>query len=114
MAVVSPRASKRGYDTVGIDNDNEAEHRRELAEAVNRILQGNLNAVDTVTLTTSSATTTLLDSRIGPDSFIGFMPTTANAAAESLYVSSRGDQTATITHANNAQADRTFAYLVIG
>ena len=114
MAVVSPRASKRSYDTVRIDNENAVEHRREIAEAVNSVLQGKLNAVDTVTLTVSSATTTLLDSRIGPDSFIGFMPTTANAAAEALYVSSRGDQTATITHANNAQADRTFAFLVIG
>jgi hypothetical protein len=42
------------------------------------------------------------------------MPTTANAAAEigngTIYVSSRGKQTATITHANNSQTDRTFAY----
>jgi hypothetical protein len=45
-----------------------------------------------------------------------FMPTTANAAAElaTMFVSSRGKQTFTITHANNGQTDRTFKYVVIG
>jgi hypothetical protein len=44
------------------------------------------------------------------------MPTTANAAAEmdGMFVSSRGKQTFTITHANNSQSDRTFKYVVIG
>ena len=116
MVIASPRAAKRAYDTVRIENENSQEHRRELAEAINLTLQGKLNAVDTVTLTASSATTTLTDSRIGPDSFIGFMPTTANAAAElvTLYVTGRIDGSATLNHANNAQADRTFGYLVIG
>lgn len=116
MAIVSPRASKRAYDAVRIDNEDAVEHRREIAESINSVLQGNLNAVDTVTLTISSATTVLNDPRIGPESFIGFMPTTANAAGElaTLYVSSRGNQTATLTHTNAVSADRTFSYLVIG
>lgn len=116
MVIASPRALRRGYDPVRTDNEDAVEHRREIADGINSILQGNLNATDTVTLAVSVATTALSDSRIGPDSFIGFMPTTANAAAElpTLYVSSRTEQAATLTHANNAQADRTFAYLVIG
>jgi len=31
-----------------------------------------------------------------------------------MYVSSKGDQAFTITHANNAQTDRTFGYVVFG
>lgn len=91
---------------------------RILAQAVRNILDGKINATGTVTLTASSATTTLSDRRIGPDSVILFMPTTANAAAEvgagGLYVSARTDESATITHANNAQTDRTFGYAVLG
>ena len=45
-------------------------------------------------------------------------PKTAHAAAEfaagGCYVSAVGKQTFTVTHANNAQADRTFFYLAIG
>lgn len=85
---------------------------------VRNLVNGKVNSLGTVTLDASSATTTLSDPRIGPDSWIGFMPTTANAAAElgagTLYVSSRGDGTATLAHANNAQSDRTYRYVVLG
>ena len=118
MAIVSPRASLRGYNRVPVDWSDEEEHRRMLAQAANELRQGKVDSRDSVTLTANQATTTLTDINIGPDSFIGFMPTTANAAAEigngTLYVSSRGQQTATITHANNAQIDRTFVYVVLG
>ena len=46
------------------------------------------------------------------------MPQTANASSEmasgGMYVSSRGKQTFTITHPNNANADKTFGYVVLG
>ena len=73
-------------------------------------------ATGSVTLDASSATTTLNDRRIGPSSVIVFMPKTANAAAEmdGMYVSSRGKQTATLTHANDANADKSFGYAVLG
>lgn len=91
---------------------------RELGEAVRQLQQGKMNAVTTVTLTPSAGSTTLTDARLGPESFIGLMPATANAAAEigngTLYVSARSKRSATITHANNAQADRTFVVLIIG
>lgn len=97
--------------------DNVA-HRRLLAEGVNLSLGGKLNATLVVTLTANAATTVISDPRLTAGSFIGFMPTTANAAAEigagTLYVSSRGKQTATLTHANNAQADRTYCVVIIG
>ena len=80
--------------------------------------QGKLNVVGSVTLTANAATTTYNDSRIGGESWIGFMPTTANAAAEigggTLYVTARADGSCTLNHANNAQADRSFDTLIIG
>ena len=91
---------------------------REVATIVNNILDGKINSTGTVTLTASAATTVVTEDRTGATSVILFMPTTANAAAEQaaggMFVSSRGKQTFTITHANNSQADRTFDYIVIG
>jgi len=95
-----------------------AEDGREIALVVNSILDGKINATGSVTLTASAASTAVTEDRAGDDSVILFMPTTANAASEQaaggMYVSSRGKQTFTITHANNAQSDRTFEYVVIG
>lgn len=93
---------------------DEAEHRRLLAGAIINILRGKLNNTGSVTLTASSATTTLTDIRIGKDAVILFQPTTANAAAElaTLYPGTPGDGTVTLNHANNAQTDRTFKYAI--
>ena len=89
---------------------------RQIAEVVNRTIDGKLNSTGSVTLTASATSTVVAEARSGPDSVILFMPTTANAAAElaTMFVSSRGKQTFTITHANNGQTDRTFKYVVIG
>lgn len=89
---------------------------RQVAEVVNQMMDGKTNNTGTVTLRASQTTTTLADLRIGVNSVILFMPTTANAAGalSSLFVSARGNQTATLTHASNTQTDKTFAYCVIG
>lgn len=89
---------------------------RQVAEVVNQMMDGKTNNTGTVTLRASQTTTTLNDLRIGVKSVILFMPTTANAAGalSGLYVSARGNQTATLTHASNAQTDKTFDYCVIG
>ena len=97
---------------------NEARHRREIATALNQAIRGKLNAVGTVTLTANAATTTLIDERIGGDSWIGLMPLTANAAGALANIFNlSADITkgqAVITHANVASTDRTFRYVVIG
>ena len=89
---------------------------------INSNLNGKTNNTGSITLTESSATTVVTEARgrLGPDTCIFFMPTTANAATEfgagSIYVSSVdsvNDQF-TITHANNAQTDRTFKYILVG
>lgn len=97
-------------------DQNESDHRRKIVFALNNMLQGKLNNWGTVTLTVSSATTVVTDPRAGVNSVPVFTPTTANAATElaTMYVSSRGDQTFTLTHANNSQADRTFLYAILG
>ncbi len=97
---------------------NEREHRRFLAESAVNTLAGQTNAAGSVTLTASTATTVVTDQRVGNDSVITFMPKTANAAAEvgngTMYISSRGKETFSITHANNAQTDRDYEYHIGG
>lgn len=91
---------------------------RRMARVVQGIMDGKTNNQGTVTLAPDSTSTTLMDPRIGPQSVIAMMPTTASAAVEigsgTLYVSARGDGAATLTHASNAQDDRIFGYAVIG
>lgn len=90
---------------------------RRIVEVVNGVLGGKLNAVASVTLAASAATTTVTDARISPFSFIGFSPLTANAAAEigngTLYVSAQTSGSCTLTHANNAQTDRNLTLLIV-
>ena len=95
---------------------NPATTDRQLREIVAGAMQGKTNNTGTVTLTASSTTTTLTDPRIGAESVILFMPTTANAktAAANLYVSARASGSATLTHASSANVDQTFGYCVIG
>jgi hypothetical protein len=111
-------AQAAGIGRLGVPTylDDQAQWLRLLANSVNGMLQGKTLNIGTVTLTANSATTAMTDSRIGPKSFIGFMPQTANAAGavSGLYVTARGDGVCTLNHANNAQSDKTFTYVVIG
>ena len=97
---------------------DDAQWKRTIQQWQQEVNQGHIQNVSSVTLVAGGTTTVVTDFRVGIASFIGFMPTTANAAAEigagGMYVSSRGKQTFTITHANNAQTDRTFTYCVLG
>ena len=85
---------------------------------IEQALNGKLRSYGSLTLDAGTAATTFVDSRIGPASYIGLMPTTANAAAEigagTCYISARTNGSATITHANNANADKSFMTVVIG
>jgi hypothetical protein len=93
---------------------------RQIGGVLNRVLSGKLNNLEEVTLVANAASTTLSDPRLTVNSFISFDPLTANAAAEkaagTLYVTTanRGNSSFVITHANNAQVDRTFKYQIIG
>lgn len=88
------------------------------ALAIQQLAAGRSNAGGTVTLTPSSATTTVTDSNVASGSVIMFMPTTANAATEigngTMYVSAVANGSFTITHANSATTGRTFGYAIQG
>lgn len=89
-----------------------------IANAVRLLQDGKIRSFGEVTLTENSATSTLSDLNIHAKSAIFLFPTTANAATEfgagTLHISARTDESATITHVNNAQTDRTFMYVVLG
>lgn len=106
----------KGYNGVPVDLPNEREHRRQIAQLANNLLQGKLNTVIQVTLAPSATTTTVTDKRIGANTGLFFSPLTADAAAavSSLYVSAQVNGSATLTHANTATTDRTFNVLLIG
>ena len=89
---------------------------RKIVDVVRGTRAGKLNAVTSVTLVDSSTTTTLTDSRIGGGSYIGWSPTTATAAAAmtAVYVSAKATGSATLTHDNTADLDRTFDVVIIG
>lgn len=75
---------------------------------------GKMNVVASVTLTAGATTTTITDQRIGGSSFIGLSPTSATAAIAPVYVSAKGKGTATLTHDNTADTDRTFDVVIFG
>ena len=93
---------------------------RKLFDAIKAWRVGKFDCTAEITLTANAATSTLADHRLSPQSHVSFDPKTANAAAEkaagTMYVltANRGDGAWTITHANNAQADRTFVVLILG
>lgn len=91
---------------------------RKLADAVNSLGDGRSNATGTVTLTAAAATTAVTDRRVGTDSVIALMPTTANASGEigagTIYIAAVTAGSFTVSHANNAQADRTYGYSICG
>ena len=51
---------------------------RQVAEVVNRILEGGINSTGSVTLQTSSSTTTVNDARASENSVVLFMPKSSN------------------------------------
>ena len=104
------------YLKVLVSMPDSSQHLRLISNTVNNTLDGKLNSTGNITLTASATTTTLTDRRIGANSIILFMPTTANGntAKTNLYVSARADGSATLTHASSSNNDQTFGYIVIG
>lgn len=86
--------------------------------AIRNLFEGRRNTTGSFTLTANTGTTTVTPVNFGASSVPLWVPTTANAAAEigngTMYVSARAKQSFTITHANNAQTDRTFYYTLDG
>lgn len=89
--------------------------------AIQQLAAGRSNAVGRVTLTVSSATTVVTPTQSGliaPLSEVQLTPASASAATEwgngTIWVSSVGKDTFTITHANSAVADRLVMWSIHG
>lgn len=110
--------SNPGFQPVPVFLPNDDEHRRMIAQAVNSILGGKVNATIDVTLTASAATTTLNDSRIGYYSaVIPAMAMTAHAAtalAAGIYIDTMKSGSCVVHHNNTADTDKTIRFLIIG
>lgn len=110
-----PASANAGVIVPTFQLDN-MRHRQKIAEWSKQINQGHLQCVGNLTLAVSATTTVVSDQRVGGSSFIKLSPMTANAASAmpTVYVSSVGKQTFTLTHASSASADRNFRYAVLG
>lgn len=112
--------SAPSFQVPPLRHPNGEEHRYLLALAVSRLFDGKLNTVGSVTLRASQATTTITDKRIGANTLVLLIPTTANASAEfgagTIYqtLPNAANGSAVLNHANNANADKTFGYFLVG
>ncbi len=92
---------------------------RRLAEIINNMMRGKLNVVASVTLNANATTTVVNDARISGFSALLLQPMTAHAAAAlysstSVLVTSQLSGSATLTHASDANTDKTFNLVIIG
>jgi hypothetical protein len=89
-----------------------------IINAIRELQQGKDNSTGTITLNINVTSTIVTTPLSNPTNVVFLMPTTAHAAAEvaagGLYISNVTYGQFTITHANNAQADRTFFWTVRG
>jgi hypothetical protein len=95
---------------------------RVTAAVLNSVRSGKLNNGFLGTLAANQGSTTFTAAntpgveKVGPNSFIGWMALTANAAAEAagptMRVTARANGSVTIAHANNSQTDRDFQMIV--
>jgi hypothetical protein len=88
---------------------------RKIVDVIRQLVQGKSNATGTFTLTANAATTTVKAPTCSPSSVVLYSPQTANAAAAiatTFYAAGTGQFV--LTHANNAQVDKSFGFAVLG
>lgn len=89
-----------------------------IVQVVRQLIEGKSNATGTFTLTANAGSTQVTAPTCGLSSVILYSPLTAHASAEigngTIYISGVALGSFTLTHANNAQVDRTFGYEVRG
>jgi hypothetical protein len=88
------------------------------AIAIQQLYAGRSNAAGSVTLEAGAASTVVKAPNCAPQTSVFLFPKTANGAAAlaagTTFISSVGKQSFTISHANNAQTDRSFFYVCLG
>ena len=89
-----------------------------IVRAVRQLAEGRSNAVGAFTLSANAASTMVTAPTCGAGSSVLTFPKTANAAAEigngTMHIGTVANGSFTVTHANNAQTDRTFMYAAFG
>ena len=89
-----------------------------IAFAVRQLAEGRSNAVGSFTLAAGAASTTVTAANCGFGSSVVAFPKTASAAAElgngTMHIATVSNGSFVVTHANNAQTDRTFMYVALG
>jgi hypothetical protein len=85
------------------------------AAAINQALRGGIGATIGVTLAANQTLSTFSDSRIGPFTYVGLTPSTANAstALRSVWIETT-QGAATIHHASSPATDQTFIACLLG
>jgi hypothetical protein len=85
---------------------------------IRQLCEGRSNAVGTFTLAANAASTTVTAQNCGAGASVLYTPTTANASAEvgngTMHIGTVSNGSFVVTHANNAQTDRTFMYAAFG
>lgn len=89
---------------------------RRIVQSARELVEGRHNAFGSLTLTANAALTVVSHPNCGLDSVVLLSPRSANAAAAipTTWVSAVDRGSFTLSHANNAQVDRTFDYTVTG
>lgn len=96
---------------------DEKDHRRRLAQAIQQIVQGKINATIDVTLTASASSTTINDARIDFYSWLAPMALTFNAATDvagGMYFTGFVKGQCVVHHRPDIATDRTIRFLIIG
>jgi hypothetical protein len=89
---------------------------RDTTDAINQLIDGRSNAVFAVTATLNAGSTLIESDLINANAVPLLFPATAAAAAEvaTTYAVTTSAGVVTVTHANNATANRTWHVLIIG
>jgi hypothetical protein len=91
---------------------------KKIVLAIQQLAAGRSNAVGSVTLAASAASTTVTDKNCAAGSTPILTPASASAASElgngTIYVSAVANGSFTITHTNAATTGRTFLYAILG
>jgi hypothetical protein len=98
---------------VQVSSPNEADHRRQLAQGINRANRGQINATLFVTLDPGATQTPVVDSRISIQTCAILSPQTESAALATTWVVCTSGSMV-IQHAASAATDRTFVMAMIG
>lgn len=87
-----------------------------IIRAIRELFQGRSNAVGVIALAPGATTTVVSAVNCSISSHPVLFPATANAAAAvaTTYVSAVRNGEFVVTHANNAQPDRTFHWVALG